>query len=168
MPDSDIVDNIKKRTDIDGAAKKQVMEYFDRVSAKEIFLNGEVDKYRIPGVANLVISRCFSCKALSVWHADSILYPAHRFEVEPNDDMPPDVKADFFEAAAIVEASPRGAAALLRLAIQKLMPHVGQTGKDLNKDIGVLVSYLLEKHYRFLRMLYYLQAHHVGLLGYLL
>jgi Domain of unknown function (DUF4145) len=140
MPDSQMVDNIKKSTDIDGATKKKWLEYFERVKAKEIFLDGNFERYRIPAVANLFISRCFSCKALSVWHADSILYPAHRFEVEPNDDMPPDVNADFFEAAAIVEASPRGAAALLRLAIQKLMKHLGQTGKDLNADIGALVN----------------------------
>jgi hypothetical protein len=28
----------------------------------------------------------------------------------------------------------------LRLAIQKFMPHLGQTGKDLNEDIGRLVT----------------------------
>ncbi|MEH2508676.1 hypothetical protein V1291_000030 [Nitrobacteraceae bacterium AZCC 1564] len=44
------------------------------------------------------------------------------------------------EAAAIVDQSPRGAAALLRLALQKLMPHLNQKGKNLDHDIGGLVK----------------------------
>src|SRR5262249_8426724 len=57
-----------------------------------------------------------------------------------HEDMPPDVRTDFVEAAEIVDKSPRGAAALLRLAIQKLMPHLGESGKDLNTAIGNLVK----------------------------
>ena len=40
MPNSEIFDNIKKNTDLDGATKKKLIEYFERVSAKEIFLEG--------------------------------------------------------------------------------------------------------------------------------
>lgn len=53
--------------------------------------------------------------------------------------MPANVREDD-EAALIVDQSPRGAAALIRLAIQKLMPHLHQKGKDLNSDIGALVK----------------------------
>lgn len=58
--------------------------------------------------------------------------------------MPGDIKDDFQEAADIVGRSPRGATALLRLCIQKLMPSIGGKGKDLNADIAKLTNEGLE------------------------
>ncbi|MBE2991027.1 DUF4145 domain-containing protein [Sphingomonas sp. CFBP 13603] len=58
----------------------------------------------------------------------------------PADDMPADVRIDFIEAAQIVQHSPRGAAALLRLAIQRLCVTLGGSGDNINKDIGDLVK----------------------------
>lgn len=52
---------------------------------------------------------------------------------------PPDVRADYEEAWSIVALSPRGAAALLRLCIQKLCEHLGEKGK-LDDAIAALVK----------------------------
>jgi len=89
---------------------------------------------------NMHLSFCHSCDAWAVWIKDGLAWPLKDFGIEPHEDMPADVKVDFQEAAAIVDKSPRGAAALLRLALQKLMVDLGETGKNLNDDIASLVK----------------------------
>jgi hypothetical protein len=54
--------------------------------------------------------------------------------------MPDDIRADFDEARSVLDLSPRSAAALLRLCIQKLCILLKLPGNDLNSDIGVLVK----------------------------
>lgn len=92
------------------------------------------------GVRGWSTSKCDHCGEISFWHDEQLIYPKSSIAPLPNDDMPDDVKEDYIEARNIVNDSPRGACALLRLALQKLMPHLGESGKNLNEDIGNLVK----------------------------
>jgi hypothetical protein len=69
-----------------------------------------------------------------------MVYPNRGNAPVPNPDIPEDVKNDYEEAASIYTQSPRGAAALLRLAIQKLCKELGGKGKNINDDIKTLVQ----------------------------
>ena len=69
-----------------------------------------------------------------------MIYPDTRNAPFPVEDMPEDVKADYMEAASIFSKSHRGGAALLRLALQKLLKHLGKEGKNINDDIRALAG----------------------------
>jgi hypothetical protein len=69
-----------------------------------------------------------------------MVYPQISPAPLPHEDMPTDVKTDYEEARAIASASPRGAAALLRVAIEKLCVALQAKGKNINEQIGSLVS----------------------------
>lgn len=85
-------------------------------------------------------STCTNCQKETLWYKDQIFAPALSPAPYPSEDMPDDVSADFEEARAVVKASPRSAAALLRLATQKLVKHLGAEGQNLNDDIATLVK----------------------------
>jgi hypothetical protein len=91
-------------------------------------------------MANMAMGLCHACDGFTVWVNGEFKYPVLNAEHVAHVDMPADVKLDFEEASSICQRSPRGAAALLRLAIQKLMPHLGERGRDINEDIGSLVG----------------------------
>ena len=91
-------------------------------------------------VYNLNVSLCPHCGEIAVWVADKLVYPNSGLAPSPNPDLPDNIKRDYEEAGAILNLSPRGAAALLRLCIQKLCMYLGQPGKNLDADIGALVK----------------------------
>ena len=86
------------------------------------------------------VSYCESCDHPSIWLGEVMIYPNAVPVEPPNADLPPEIAADYDEARKITNQSPRGAAALLRLAIQKLCTHLGHPGKNINDDIKALVA----------------------------
>lgn len=72
----------------------------------------------------------------------TILYPTESSNSipEPHEDLPQELIADYNEARSIAHLSPRGAAALLRLLVQKLCKHLGASGSNINDDIAYLVK----------------------------
>jgi len=125
-----------------------------RTSASEIDRHGlpeireqplSVDQghgYTIYSVRNLHLSQCLRCERFAVWCFDQMTYP-RRDETEAppaNPDLPNHIRKIYDEAASILSLSPRGAAGLLRLAIQVLCKELGQPGKNINADIKALVA----------------------------
>jgi len=96
-------------------------------------------------IKSLTISVCHHCKQYSLWQDEKMVYPDTSGVLPPNADLPDDIQTDYIEARSIVTSSPRGAAALLRLCIQKICIHLGEPGKNLNTDIGNLVKKGLSK-----------------------
>jgi len=98
------------------------------------------DRYTSSKVKGLSISFCERCGRYAIWVHERMVYPSFSIAPLPVEDMPENIKEDFLEARNIVNASPRAAAALLRLALQKLMIHLGEKGENLNEDIANLVK----------------------------
>lgn len=106
----------------------------------------QFEKYFFPmdrvgnGIENyLHIARCFNCGKKIIWQNDIYIYP----EIQPqeaNPDMPETVLQLYNKAGSIYNKSPRAACALLRLAIDRLCNELGETDRDINKNIGVLVK----------------------------
>ncbi|MUK45866.1 DUF4145 domain-containing protein [Aliivibrio fischeri] len=95
---------------------------------------------------HLDLAKCHCCSKESVWlngldsYPVKMIYPEITNAPLPNDDLPNDCKKDYMEARSIANNSPKGAAALLRLCIQRLVVHLGGNGKNINNDIGDLVK----------------------------
>ena len=85
-------------------------------------------------------SICDRCGKFALWEGERLFFPSMYVAPLPAADMPEDVKEDYDEARAIFAQSPRGATALLRLAIQKLVLALGESGDNLNESIGNLVK----------------------------
>ena len=83
---------------------------------------------------------CTRCNSHTIWTEDEeMVYPRTTIAPEPSEDMPEDVMRDYQEAQHVVEDSPRAAAALLRLAMEKLARELTEDeDKKLYQMIGDL------------------------------
>jgi len=91
-------------------------------------------------ISDLEWARCVNCKKYSLWISGQMVYPEESGVQPPNPDLEDAIQEDYLEAKGIVNKSPRGAAALLRLCIQKLCIQLGEKGKNIDDDIAALVG----------------------------
>ncbi len=139
-PTPDIVAALKEAKDIPDEKKAELLDWCTKLDAGLIFLDKRDTQYDVFVAQNLYLSKCYHCKKIAVWVNDKLLFPANKIGVSPNPDMPEEIMFDFEEARSILNDSPRGAAALLRLCVQKLCIHLGGKGNKLDNDIADLVS----------------------------
>jgi hypothetical protein len=137
---------VRENREGDPEIRERVAKFFEeRLLKLPFFDQQEKATWVNLRLENCDISKCFSCGALAIWIYDQLQFPPFIFAVEPNPDLSDEIRLDFFEAAKIVDRSPRGAAALLRLCIQKLCVQLGEAGKNIDQDIGNLVRNGLER-----------------------
>lgn len=91
-------------------------------------------------IEDIKVCKCRHCLSFSYWYKGAMIVPVATTAPYPHIDMPENLIEDYSEARTIVNLSPRGATALLRLVLQKLMLELGESGRDINKDIGSLVN----------------------------
>lgn len=113
--------------------------FIDKIVTGLPFIGERIHEYGLE-LNNVHLSECYHCGKVAIWVGDNMIWPRANKAPAPNADLPPDVIVDYLEAGEIVNASARGAAALLRLAIQKLCKHLGERGKNINDDIASLVA----------------------------
>lgn len=85
-------------------------------------------------------AKCNRCHKTSIWLKNVMLEPFNSTIQMPNEDMPDDIKDLYNEARDIVNKSPKGACALLRLALQMFCDTLVPGNKNINDKIGELVK----------------------------
>jgi len=95
-------------------------------------------------VTEVFVAYCQHCQGKTIWLREKtegrLVYPNLCIAPLPHAELPSVLAADYQEARAIVALSPRGAAALLRLIVQKLCKLLGEKGENINSDIANLVQ----------------------------
>ncbi|WP_047243708.1 DUF4145 domain-containing protein [Chromobacterium subtsugae] len=108
-------------------------------------LNGFHNEY-------IMQAQCSKCSNSSIWRRPSVdgvtrnqvtgemIFPPVSSIPMPPEDLPDHCRADYMEARAIAAQSPRAAAALLRLLVEKLAQQFGEPGNTIDKNIGLMVQ----------------------------
>ena len=86
-------------------------------------------------------TQCFACGNVAVWYDAKLVWPQSDEQAPmPNPDIPDDARRDYLEARAITDLSSRGAAALLRLCMQRICNHLVGKETGIDAAIGKLVE----------------------------
>lgn len=93
-------------------------------------------------IIELKLCKCENCGYISFWYNKKLVWPLNTGVEAPLDEMPEDIKELYKEASSIVELSPKGSCAILRLALQKLCNRLAEQDekKKLDEAIKILVS----------------------------
>lgn len=88
------------------------------------------------------LCKCQSCGYISFWYKEQLAWPLNTNVEAPSDEMADDIKDLYNEARSIVQLSPKGACAILRLALQKLCNRLAE--QDEKKKIDGAIKKLVE------------------------
>lgn len=141
VPTREDLENFKNESGIPNEEKQRLVRFIERKMTGEIFtesVSNGISSYT--AFNNLYVSECYNCGKYAIWVHDKLAYPNAISGDRAHEDMPSEIARDFEEARAILGDSPRGAAALLRLCVQKLCGHLGEKGKNIDEDIASLVG----------------------------
>ena len=89
-------------------------------------------------ISQLQVAYCDHCRNFSFWIDEQLVFPPQITALHAHNDMPDSVLEYYNEAREISAASPRAAAALLRIAAKKLCEHLEEYESNLNRAIGNL------------------------------
>ena len=93
---------------------------------------------------NAFLSQCSRCGRCALWIGGHLSFP-RSVSFEPHHDMPETIRSDYLEAAQIAQLSPKGAAALLRLCVQRLVDGLVEGSGNLNTKIAKMVASGLDR-----------------------
>lgn len=105
-------------------------------SKLQVILDGQWQTTEPP----TALARCRRCRRDSFWHGDAMIYPPVVTAPPSHPDLPAVPLASYEEARQVVGVSARAGAALVRLALQQLLPELGATSDNLNHAVGQLVA----------------------------
>ena len=115
-------------SDIDEEVRDQWRATYEKSQTGNVHFEKSRSTYSETEAHNLNLSKCYTCDKIAVWVHDRLVHPPQRSGPQPNEDLPGDTLQDYEEARSILSLSPRGAAALLRLCVEKLCTHLKEMG----------------------------------------
>lgn len=89
------------------------------------------------------VCRCQQCGFISFWVEGQLLWPLKTNIELPIEEMPENIRELYEEARNIFDLSPKGACAILRLALQKLCNQIAEKPEDTKID--ETIKYLVAK-----------------------
>jgi predicted RNA-binding Zn-ribbon protein involved in translation (DUF1610 family) len=123
----------------DREQRAELEAWFQQMEKGRPFL-AKGNNYNIPILHNVWLSRCYNCDEITIWRGDQMIYPSKGDAPAASPDMPADIRRDYEEASTILNQSPRGAAALIRFAIDKLCRELADPKQTINANIKTLVA----------------------------